>query len=184
MGCTGTTEVVITSQYTRSHLKIFVICYTCQKHFGSSTIGRMQNKLLPIIGIAVIAAVVIGLKMTQPTKPTESMMKAAAPAPVAEVKSGKTVQLETEYQSPAGPEKVAFSLEVDAAGTIVAANTTVLGKAPTSIMRQEKFKAELPAAVVGKKLADLTQLDRVGGSSLTTGAFNAALDKLKAQAGS
>lgn len=144
----------------------------------------MQNKLLPIIGIAVIAIVVIGLKMTQPTKPTDTMMKAATPSPMAEVKTGKTVQLETEYQSPAGPEKVAFALTVDDSGVITKADTTVMGKAPISVVRQEKFKAELGTAVVGKKLADLSKVDRVGGSSLTTGAFNEALAKLKAQAGS
>lgn len=144
----------------------------------------MQTKLLPIIGIAVIAVVVIGLKMTQPTKPSNTMTQTTAPGAVTEVQTGTTVQLETEYLSPAGPEKVAFALTLDDAGTITAANTTVLGKAPTSIMRQQNFKTELPAAVVGKKLADLTKIDRVGGSSLTTGAFNEALAKLKAQAGS
>lgn len=144
----------------------------------------MQNKLLPIIGIAVIAIVVIGLKMTQPTKPTNTMMKAAAPSQMAEVQTGKVTQVETEYQSPAGPEKVAFVLTLDDSGTITKADTTIMAKAPISVTRQEKFKAELPTVVVGKKLADLTKLDRVGGSSLTTNAFNDALAKLKAQAGS
>lgn len=144
----------------------------------------MQNKLLPIIGIAVIAVVVIGFKMTQPTKPTETMQQAAAPSQMAEVQTGKVVQLETEYPSPAGPEKVGFALTLDDSGVITKADTTVMAKAPISVTRQEKFKAEIATAVVGKKLADLEKVDRVGGSSLTTNAFNDALAKLKAQAGS
>jgi hypothetical protein len=76
---------------------------------------------------------------------------------------------------------VGFTLVVDNNGVITDAQTEVMGVAPTSKMRQESFAKELPKVVVGKKLADLTKVDRVGGSSLTTGAFNAALAKLKAQ---
>lgn len=85
------------------------------------------------------------------------------------------------YQSPAGPEEVGFSLVVDADGTIVEASTTVLAKSPISKMRQESFSENFSAAVAGKKLADLGAIDRVGGSSLTTGAFNQALQDLQAQ---
>ena len=70
---------------------------------------------------------------------------------------------------------------VDDAGTVVDAKTEVLAKAPISIMRQESFQKDFPEAVIGKKIAGLENIDRVGGSSLTTGAFNNALAELKEQ---
>lgn len=94
---------------------------------------------------------------------------------------GKKVSTIAKYQSPAGEEQVGFTLVVDDAGVIVDGKTDVLGKAPTSILRQEAFSKEFVTAVKGKKLKDLNKVDRIGGSSLTTGAFNKALTELKSQ---
>lgn len=85
------------------------------------------------------------------------------------------------YQSPAQAEHVDFNLVVDEEGTIVDAASTVTSTNPTSQMRQTAFSEAFPQAVIGKKLSDLENLDRVGGSSLTTGAFNKALPELKSQ---
>ena len=94
---------------------------------------------------------------------------------------GKTLTKTQDYKSPAGEEKVGFTLVVDDAGVITDAKTEVMAVAPTSKMRQESFAKDFKAAVVGKKLSELTKVDRIGGSSLTTGAFNAALEELKKQ---
>lgn len=93
----------------------------------------------------------------------------------------KTLSTTTSYQSPAGEEQVGFSLTVDQNGVITDAETEVLGKAPTSVMRQESFAEEFPSVLVGKKLSELESVDRIGGSSLTTEAFNEAIDDLRAQ---
>lgn len=93
----------------------------------------------------------------------------------------KMVKSEQTYTTPAGEEKVAFVVYVDANGVVTDAETTIGAKAPTSVMRQKSFAAELPTVLKGKKLSELTKIDRVGGSSLTTGAFNKALTDLKAQ---
>ncbi len=98
-----------------------------------------------------------------------------------ETSSSTSPHIETSYVSPAGEEKVSFTLTVDGQGTITDAQTGVLAKSPISKMRQNSFAKDLPSALVGKKLADLSSIDRVGGSSLTTGAFNKALAELKAQ---
>lgn len=87
----------------------------------------------------------------------------------------------TSYSNPGGSDEVSFTVTVDGAGVITKAETGVLAKNPTSKMRQESFAAALPAAIVGKKLSELSNIDRVGGSSLTTNAFNASLAKLKSQ---
>lgn len=88
---------------------------------------------------------------------------------------------ETTYETPGGTEAVKFTVVVDEEGTITSAETEVQAKNPTSIMRQESFAGEFSTALVGKKLAELTEVDRIGGSSLTTAAFNKSLEDLKAQ---
>ena len=94
---------------------------------------------------------------------------------------GKTLTTTQGYKSPAGDEEVGFTLVVDEAGVITEAEAEVMATAPTSKLRQESFAKDFPAAVVGKKLSELSTVDRIGGSSLTTGAFNAALEELKKQ---
>lgn len=93
----------------------------------------------------------------------------------------RRITVQCNYQSPAQAEHVAFDVVVDENGVIVEAQSTVTSDNPTSQMRQTAFAEAFPAAVVGKKLADLENVDRIGGSSLTTGAFNAALAGLKSQ---
>lgn len=106
---------------------------------------------------------------TSPTTTSQAQMEAA---PLAD---GEVLTTTETYQSPAGPEDVKFTLVIDDEGVIVDAVTQVLAKNSTSIMRQEAFAADFPAALEGKKLASLTEIDRVGGSSLTTKSFNEAI---------
>lgn len=111
-----------------------------------------------------------------------AMSPAALPGqPGAMAPASKTVSFATNYQSPAQLEQVSFNITVDENGVITDAKTDVLAVHPTSVMRQNAFAKDFPTALKGKKLAELTQVDRIGGSSLTTGAFNKALTELKAQ---
>lgn len=137
----------------------------------------------------------VSLAACQPAAPAEPTpapaMESTAPAtsPTSDAtESTRTlapgeqmVSVETNYMSPGGEEQIGFTLFVDEEGVITAAETNVLGKSPTTVMRQKSFAAELPTVVTGKKLSELSDVDRVGGSSLTTGAFNKALTELKAQ---
>lgn len=93
----------------------------------------------------------------------------------------RTVRVQTRYQNPGGSDEVGFVVTVGGDSIITDAQTEVLAVNPTSKDRQEAFAAELPAALRGKKLSELTALDRVGGSSLTTDAFNAMFPQLKSQ---
>jgi hypothetical protein len=56
-----------------------------------------------------------------------------------------------------------------------------LGTNDITKVRQTAFAVDFAEAVKGKKIAELTAIDRVGGSSLTTKAFNDSLDELRAQ---
>ncbi|HYD35114.1 MAG TPA: hypothetical protein VD999_03545 [Vitreimonas sp.] len=158
----------------------------------------MKKTLLSLSIIVATAVIFSACQSSQPTTTAPSTAPAAAvasTAPAAEPSAmpaietspampaapgARELNTETTYQSPAGPEKVAFALTVDAQGVITDATTTVLAKAPISVVRQEAFAKEMPTVLKGKKLAELTKVDRIGGSSLTTGAFNAALTQLKA----
>ena len=151
----------------------------------------MNKKTVPLFALVLLATLIISActpanseQSTAPSAPTETAIPAeptsSQPA-ASDTEGAKTIRQETKYQSPAGEEPVAFKIVVDASGVITSAETEVLTQVPISKMRQESFGKELPAAIVGKKLSEIEKLDRVGGSSLTTGAFNQALTDLKAQ---
>ncbi len=80
------------------------------------------------------------------------------------------------YNNPAGTDQIEFSLTTDN-GMITAVTATPMAEHGISKMRQEAFAKAISGEVVGKKIADL-QLSAVGGSSLTTGAFNQFIAKL------
>lgn len=73
-----------------------------------------------------------------------------------------------------------FVLGVDDQGVIQSVKTldAVTNEVPE---KKKEFNELLTVIIVGKKLSDLTALDKVGQSSRTTTAFNRAIDPLKAQ---
>lgn len=75
---------------------------------------------------------------------------------------------------------VRFTLVVDADGVITAVK---LVEAPTNVAsdKQTEFSEGLATVIRGKKLAELSAVDRIGKSTLTTDAFNSVLDELKTQ---
>lgn len=93
----------------------------------------------------------------------------------------KTVRAVASYQSPAGDEEVGFVLGLDAEGVIVNATVEEMAENEMSKKKQAAFGAALPGAVVGKKLSELSDIDTVSGSALTTGAFNGSIESLKSQ---
>lgn len=156
------------------------------------------------LGVAVLAGLVAAVKFLMPSKGgdanpavTSSDMKdssakivgesAAKPAvKPAETMTetpmvAKSVTTKAVYTNPAGEDEVGFTLSVDAMGVIVDAKTDVLAVHDISKKRQMAFAEGLPAAVKGKKLSELSSIDKVGGSSLTTKSFNDSLAVLKSQ---
>jgi uncharacterized protein with FMN-binding domain len=89
-------------------------------------------------------------------------------------------EAEGDYVSPAGPSHVTVELTLE--GDIVTAVTvTPLATDPTSKGFQTQFADGISAAIVGADIDTLT-VSRVGGSSLTSGGFNDALEQIKAEA--
>lgn len=93
----------------------------------------------------------------------------------------KKLTTKTSYQNPAGADEVGFNVTVNAEGVVTDATVDILAEHAVSKTRQLAFSDGFAAALKGKKLSELTAIDKVGGSSLTTGAFNAALPQLQTQ---
>lgn len=73
------------------------------------------------------------------------------------------------YTNPSGRDQVEFSVTITD-GVITAASAVPKAENDISLKRQEAFAAELSTKVVGMKSAEF-DVDAVGGSSLTTAAF-------------
>ena len=111
--------------------------------------------------------------------PTSAPIEPSVETPVKA--TAKKISLNTSYKSPAGMEDVGFVLNVDASGVVKSAEAVVHATQRESVKYQNSFRDNFSTAVVGKKLSDLSRIDRVGKASLTTNASNASLSKLKAQ---
>jgi hypothetical protein len=85
-----------------------------------------------------------------------------------------------DYVSPAGPSQVTVegALEGD---VVTSVTVTPLATDPTSKGFQIQFSNGIAAEVEGQDI-DTLAVSRVGGSSLTSGGFNDALEKIKAEA--
>ena len=85
-----------------------------------------------------------------------------------------------EYQTPGGRESVEVTLTV-ADGDVTAVEVKGSGGSPNSQRYQGQFISGISAEVVGKPLATL-EVGAVSGSSLTGQGFNAAVEKIRADA--
>ncbi|WP_363321880.1 FMN-binding protein [Arthrobacter burdickii] len=84
------------------------------------------------------------------------------------------------YQSPAGPEEVGVTLTLEA-DVVTAVEVEPKPDNPTTREYQGRFAGGISDAIVGKKLDELS-VDKVAGSSLTSGGFNDATGKIKSEA--
>jgi hypothetical protein len=121
---------------------------------------------------------------TSNSPPTNAnALPAAAPAtrpptPAQKFADG-TYNAQTNYRTPGGAYKITVSLTVK---DDVVTNSNVSYDASTAKdVHSQAFSAAYKSQVVSKNL-EAINLSRVGGSSLTTGAFNKALTEIKAQA--
>lgn len=84
------------------------------------------------------------------------------------------------YTSPGGTEEVTITLTL-ADDTITAATAEGGATRPPSSQYQDEFVDNFAPLIVGKDVADVS-LDKVAGSSLTSGGFNKAVETIKSQA--
>jgi uncharacterized protein with FMN-binding domain len=93
-----------------------------------------------------------------------------------------TYDATADYQSPNGTEtiEVTVTLEGDTVTEVEVAGKSV-DPSPEVERYQGEFEDGIAAEVVGKNLDELS-VDRVGGSSLTSGGFNEAIERIKVKA--
>ena len=84
------------------------------------------------------------------------------------------------YQSPHGTETVDVTLTLEG-DKVTALEVVGQGDNPDSKRYQGEFISGIQAEVVGKDIDELS-VDRVAGSSLTSGGFNDAIEQIKAEA--
>lgn len=140
-----------------------------------------MGKVMAFFGIVVVAGALILWKFVGKTEPVqpETTDKGASGT---SLKAGeRELSTKVSYKNPGGSDEVGFKVVVDASGVITDASVNILAVNPMSKTRQTAFAEGLPQALKGKKLSELSSIDRVGGSSLTTAAFNGALSTLKAE---
>jgi uncharacterized protein with FMN-binding domain len=91
-----------------------------------------------------------------------------------------TYTAEGSYETPGGEESI--SVEVTVADDVVSDVTVTPEASGGNAARfQDEFASGIADEVVGAELAGLS-VDKVSGSSLTGGGFNAALDQIRADA--
>lgn len=85
-----------------------------------------------------------------------------------------------QYQSPNGTESIDVSLTLED-GVVTAVEVVGHNTNPNTEHFQGEFIGGIADEVVGKSIDEL-QVDRVAGSSLTSGGFNSAVEAIKADA--
>jgi uncharacterized protein with FMN-binding domain len=91
-----------------------------------------------------------------------------------------TYTAEGSYQTPETVETVSVTITLES-DVVTAVEVTGDPQARESEQYQSEFIGGIQGEVVGKNIDDIS-VDRVGGSSLTSGGFNAALDEIRTEA--
>lgn len=134
-----------------------------------------------LIVVAVIVVVTVAVYMREVAKVLQGWRPDAAPA--MEVATGKSKEVSAVAAYDVNEEvshEARFTLGLDANGVIT---SVTLVENPTGVAsdKQKEFAGKLEVVIKGKKLSELSAVDRIGTSSYTTNAFNSVIDKLKAQ---
>ena len=87
-----------------------------------------------------------------------------------------------DYSAPSGTESIDVTITL-ADDVITDVQVTGHATDPQAKVHQGEFASGIAGVVVGKSIDDI-QVDKVGGSSLTSGGFNKAVDLIKADAAS
>lgn len=110
---------------------------------------------------------------------TSSTPAAGASSSAAGYKDG-TYSADGNYVSPNGTETVGVELTLSG-GTVSGVNITQHPSNPNTRKFQGEFAGGIKAQIVGKSLDELN-VSKVAGSSLTSGGFNQAVEKIKSEA--
>ena len=154
-----------------------------------STIARRLT-YSALAGITLVGALAACAPAEEETTTTDDAPDTAETTPETDTDAGTgaatgdytdgTYEASGQYQSPNGTETVDVTLTLD--GDVVT-DVDVVGHAevPNSVRFQGEFIDGIADEVVGQDIDSLA-VDKVGGSSLTSGGFNDALETIKSDA--
>lgn len=139
------------------------------------------HKGIVLIAVVIVLSVFVyyryATKVFQANKNEETALvkEAVLPTGSREVSATATFDTPGDYA-----ENLRFVVTVDSQGVIEGVKTV---DAETNEVPEKKieFNQGLSVVIKGKKLSELTAVDKIGKSSLTTTAFNSVIDQLKAQ---
>ncbi|TDK28244.1 hypothetical protein E2F48_00125 [Arthrobacter crusticola] len=115
-----------------------------------------------------------------PEAPASAEPTEAAPAASDQTyEDGEFTQVGS-YVSPGGTEEIGVTLTLEK-DVVTAVTTEPMPSNPTAKLYQERFSGGIQEEIVGKKLDEL-KVDKVAGSSLTSGGFAEATDLIKSEA--
>lgn len=84
------------------------------------------------------------------------------------------------YQTPGGEESIGVTVTLES-GIVSDVQTEPMPSNATTELYQGKFSSGIREQIVGTPLADLS-VDKVSGSSLTSGGFRTAIEQIKSEA--
>lgn len=137
--------------------------------------------LVAVTAVAPLAGCALGTVAGSSGAGTSDAGAGAPTAPVthADYTDGKYTESGS-YQSPNGTESIEVTITL-AGNTVTAVTVVGDSQGSNSQIYQEMFASGIGAEVVGKNIDELA-VDKVAGSSLTSGGFNDALATIKADA--
>ncbi|MCU1441200.1 MAG: FMN-binding protein [Rhodoglobus sp.] len=141
-----------------------------------TTSSTTKYSIALIAGLSLVGALA---GCSAPAADTGSDTGSTPDAPARDYADG-TYTESGDYSAPSGTETVEVTITL--ADNIITA-VDVVGDAtdPEARLHQGEFIDGIQGVVVGKNIDEI-QVDKVGGSSLTSGGFNRAIDAIKADA--
>ncbi len=133
------------------------------------------------VGIAglSLAGSAAGCAPGQASNPQATSAAPSAAAGAGSYKDG-TYSADGNYVSPNGNETVGVELTL-AGGAVTGVKITPHPTNPNTRKFQGEFAGGIQSQIVGKKLDEI-KVSKVAGSSLTSGGFNQAVEKIKSEA--
>ena len=141
-----------------------------------------KNVLVGIAGLSLagtVAGCAPGAQGSPPPPATQPASPASPGAAAGSYRDG-TYSADGNYISPNGQETVGVQLTL-AGGSVSDVVITPHPSNPNTKKFQGEFAGGIKGQIVGKKLDEL-KVSKVAGSSLTSGGFNQAVEKIKAEA--
>ncbi|MDI6944112.1 FMN-binding protein [Microbacterium barkeri] len=132
-----------------------------------------------VVALAGCGAVTVGATADDETATTDASSGQATDSGTVAYADG-TYTAEGSYQTPETVETVSVTVTIED-DVVTAVEVTGDPQAAESRQYQSQFIAGIADEVVGVALDDLA-VDRVAGSSLTSGGFNAAIEQIKQDA--